>query len=149
MKRISSITVLVIVLVLGLCACSQIQFEVESDGTSVHAEAVGKADGSATGNIRIDEGYGICINHIVESGSFHVKVTDSSGNIVFDDDIENNISDFVDAAPGEYDIVFTANKAIGTLDIIAYDKRIQEEADAALPDNIREMIDAEQNKNRS
>ena len=145
MKKIVIIASLVSVLALGLCSCAKAEFGVESDGTSVHAEAIGGADGSATGSIKVDEGYGICINHIVEKGSFHVKVTDEGGNIVFDNDIDDNIANFIDVEPDEYDVVATAKNAVGTLDIIACDKRIQADADAALPDNIREMAGMEKN----
>ncbi len=148
-KRFGIATLLAVVammaLSLALAACSGGSFGVESDGTTVHAEATGSADGTATANITIPDGSGLCINHIVEHGSFHVKATDASGTVVFDGDINDNIADLIDVS-GDIDLVLTANDAQGTIDIIAYDKEAQAQADATLDDALEQAAgkDAEE-----
>ena len=136
MKKIIAITA-ALVLALALAACAPSSLSVESDDTGVHAVATNGADGEANGNITIGEGYGLCVNHIVNKGSFHVKATDKSGAVVFDKDITDNIADLVPVT-GEFDIWVTANGADGTVDIIAYDVEAQAQADATLPDAIKD-----------
>ena len=122
--------------VLSLVACGPAgTLGVDSDDTGVHAVAEGSAEGSATGNITIEEGYGLCINHIVNKGTFHVTATNSgTKEVVFDDDITDNMANLVDVVPGDYDIVISAENATGTIDIIPYDKEAQAQADASLDD---------------
>ncbi len=121
----------------ALVACGKSELSVVSEDDGIHAVATGKAEGSANGNITIGEGYGMCVNHIVDKGSFHVTATDEQGNVVFDKDITDNIADMVPVT-GEIDVMITANKAIGTIDIIAYDVEAQAMADATLPDALAE-----------
>jgi len=132
MKKIAAIAA-VFVLALALVACAPSTLGVESDDTGIHAVAENGAEGSANGNITIGEGYGLCINHIVEKGSFHVKATDKNGTVVFDEDITDNVANFVEVQ-GEFDVIITAQGATGTIDIIAYDIKAQAEADASLDD---------------
>lgn len=136
MKKIVAL-VATLAMAFMLVACGKSSLAVTSDDDGIHAVATNKAEGSATGNITIADGYGMCINHIVEKGSFHVKATDEAGNVVFDDDITDNILNLVPVT-GEIDVVITANKATGTIDIIAYDVEAQAMADATLPDALEE-----------
>ena len=142
MKKITVLTaVLSFVFALGLCACSSSSLGVESDDTGVHAIAQGKAEGSASGNITIEEGYCLCINHLVEKGAFHIEIKGSDGTVVFDKDVDNNVLDLVDVEPGEYEVWITAKGATGTVDIIPGDKGAQEAAEAAMPEQIRQLVD--------
>lgn len=125
-------------LALALAACAGGKLGVESDGSGVHAKATGAAEGSATGSIMITEGYGLCINHIVEKGSFHVKATGPDGTVVFDKDIKDNIADLVDVQPGEYKLVISAKNATGTIDAIPYDKEAQATADGTLDEALEQ-----------
>lgn len=144
MKRIAKIVVSAVT-VLVLAACGGGTLGVESDDSGVHAVAEGSAEGSGNGGITIEEGYGLCINHIVNGGSFHVKATSSDGEVVFDEDITNNIADMVDVEPGEYELWITANNASGTVDVIPYDKEAQAEADASLGDALDQVgVDADE-----
>ena len=135
MKKLLAIAA-TLALALSLVACGPAgSFDVESDGSSVHAVAEGSAEGSVTDSITIEEGYGLCINHIVDKGTFHVTATNSSTKeVVFDEDITDNVANLVDVVPGDYDIVISADNAAGTIDIIPYDKEAQAQADASLND---------------
>ena len=135
-------------LAIGLCACTSSNLEVTANGDFIHAQAQNQAEGSGSGDIKIEEGYGVCINHIVEKGSFHVKIVSAGGEVVFDDDIDDNIAEMIDAEPGDYEVMITADKATGTLDIIPYDKQAQAMAEATMPEYLKEMVD-EQKENKS
>lgn len=137
MKKILTLAAM-LVLALALTACAGGTLGVDSDGSGVHAKATGSAEGSATGNITITEGYGLCINHIVEKGTFHVKATGPDGAVVFDKDIKDNIADLVDVQPGEYKLVISAKNATGTVDVIPYDKEAQAAADATLDEALEQ-----------
>lgn len=136
MKRIVALLG-TLVLALSLVACGKSELAVSSDEDGIHAVATGRAEGSANGNITITDGYGLCINHIVEKGSFHVKATDQDGNVAFDEDITDNIANLIPVT-GEFEVIITANKATGTIDIIAYDKEAMAMADETLPDALEE-----------
>ena len=119
---------------LAFAGCAPATFGVETDDAGVHAVAKNGAEGSGTGAISIGEGYGLCVNHIVNRGSFHVTATDTeSGEVVFDEDLTDNILDMADVQ-GDFDVVVTAKGADGTVDVIAYDKEAQAQADATLGD---------------
>lgn len=129
MKRIVSfMTALAMMLVLASCASSS--FKVETDGDGVHAVATGGADGTGDGTITIDEGFGLCVNHAVNKGSFHITATDASGAVVIDKDLTDSIADMV-PANGEIAVTITAAGADGTVDVIAYDVEAQAQGDAA------------------
>ena len=125
-------------LTLMLSACATGTLSVETDDVGVHAVATNSAEGSETGNITIEEGYGLCVNHIVDKGSFHVKAAASSGEVVFDEDVTDSIADLVDVEPGEYNLAISANGATGTIDVIAYDKEAQAQADATLDEALEQ-----------
>lgn len=123
----------------SLAACGGTPtFGVDTDDSGIHAVATDRAEGSGTGQITIDEGYGLCVNHIVEEGSFHVRATDSTGAVVFDKDLTDNIADLV-PANGQIDVVLEANDATGTVDIIAYDVEAQAQADGTLDDALAQV----------
>ena len=131
-------------LALALAACAAGEFAVESNDDGVHAVATGSAEGSATANITIGEGEGICFNHIVSKGSFHAVATSkATGETVFDADLTNNIADLVDVEPGDYDLILSANGAEGTIDVIAYDKEAQAQAEESLPEALAEAVASE------
>ena len=132
MKRIIAIMA-VVVLACVLAGCEKATLNIDSDDTGVHVVAKNGFDGSGTGTITIPPDYGLCVNHIVEKGSFHVTVTDKQDTIVFDADIDNNIADLTPVS-GEFIVTITAKRATGTIDIIAYDIEAQAQADAALPE---------------
>lgn len=128
----------------AMTACAESKFAVDSGENDVHAVAENGASGSATGHITIEPEHGLCINHIVTKGSFHVKAVDEQGTVVFDDDLTDNIADFVPVT-GEIDLFITANNATGTIDIIAYDVEAQAQADAGLEELMsRASIDSAQ-----
>lgn len=141
MKRIIALAS-VLVLACALVACANSELLVESDDTGIHAVAQNRAEGSANGDISIAEGSGLCINHIVEKGSFHVKATDEQGTVVFDEEISDNIADLVPVT-GDIEVIITAKKATGTIDIIAYDVEAQAAADESLPEALESVgVDA-------
>ena len=125
-------------LALALAACTSGTLGVESDDSGVHAQATGSADRSTTGDITISEGYGLCINHIVEKGTFHVTATAADGKVVFDEDINDNIANLVDVEPGDYSLVISAEDAAGTIDVIPYDKEAQAMADESLDEALEQ-----------
>ena len=133
-RTLAIVAAMVMVMALALAACSRSQLSVETDDAGIHAVAEGTSEGSGTGSITIAPEEGICINHIVDKGSFHVTITNvATDEVVFDGDVEDNIANFIDAN-GEFDVVITANDAQGKVDIIAYDKAAQAAADASLDD---------------
>ena len=117
----------------ALAACSSAEFSVTNDDDGVHAVATGGADGASAGQITVEPGFGLCVNHIVNEGTFHVKATDEQGTVVFDEDLDDNIADLVEVN-GTFDIEISAKGADGTVDIIAYDVEAHAEADATLPE---------------
>lgn len=137
MKKLLTL-VISMAMALALAACTGGTLGVTTEDDGVHAVATGSAEGSGNGNITIEEGYGLCINHIVEKGSFHVIATSATGEVVFDKDITDNIADFVEVNPGEYELVISAKNATGTIDAIAYDKEAQAQADATLDDALEQ-----------
>lgn len=136
MKRIAAISV-VLVMAFALAACAPSTLAIDTDESGVHAVAKNGAEGSGTGNITIPEGHGLCINHIVNKGSFHVTAVDSKGDVVFDEDLTDNIADMV-PAQGEIDLVISAKGADGTVDVIAYDEEAQAQADATLDEALEQ-----------
>lgn len=118
----------VLAIAFAMAACAKSELVVDSDEKGVHAVAENRASGSGSGHITIEPGYGLCINHIVEKGSFHVEAVDEQGTVVFDEDLTDNIADFVPAT-GKIDLAVSANNATGTVDIIAYDVEAQAQAD--------------------
>ena len=123
----------------ALVACAPATFGVETEDDGVHAVASNRAEGSATGHISIGNGHGLCVNHIVNRGSFHVTATNASGTVVFDEDLTGNIADMV-PVNGEIDLVISARAADGTVDVIAYDIEAQAQADAAMPDIVKDKV---------
>lgn len=136
MKKFAAI-VSVFVLALALAGCSGGSLSVDSDDGGVHAVAQGTAEGEGNGHITIGKKEGLCINHIVNKGSFHVKVVASDGTVVFDQDIADNIADMRDIQ-GEFDVWITANNAEGTVDIIPYDKEAQAQAASSLDESLKQ-----------
>ena len=136
MKKLIAI-VAVLAMAFALAACAKAEFSVVTDDKGVHAVAKNGADGASAGEITVEPGHGLCINHIVNKGSFHVKATDKQGTVVFDGDIENNIADMIPVT-GTFDIEISAKKADGTIDIIAYDVEAQAMADATMPEDLKE-----------
>ena len=123
-------------LALMLVACGESKLGVETDDTGIHAVAEGTAEGSGMGTISIAPEEGICINHQIEKGAFHVTIVNSETmDVVFDEDIEDNIANFIDAN-GQFDVTITAYDARGTVDVIPYDKAAQDAADAGLDDSL-------------
>ena len=138
MKKLIAV-VAMLVMMLALAACAPSEFSVDNDGEGVHAVAKNGADGASAGRITVGLGFGLCINHIVNRGSFHVKATDEQGKVVFDEDINNNIANLVEVN-GVFDIEISAKNADGTVDVIAYDIAAQAEADAAMPESVKREI---------
>lgn len=150
MKKIVAVLAAISALAMAfaLTACTSSSLGVESDGTAIHVVAKGGADGSGTGHITIESGYGLCVNHIVNKGTFHVTATDETGAVVFDKDIKDNIVDMVPVT-GEIDVVIEAKGADGTIDIIAYDVEAQALADATLDDAYKQQISSTESSEES
>ena len=137
MKKLTVI-IAVLAMAFALAACAQAEFSVTNDDDGVHAVAKNGVDGSSAGQITVEKGFGLCINHIVNKGSFHVKASDEQGTVVFDDDVSDNIANLVEAS-GDFDIEITAKGADGTVDIIAYDIEAQAAADGQLKESLERM----------
>lgn len=135
MKKLATIAVLATALAAAfvLAACATAELSVLSDNEGVHAVASNGAEGAGTGNITVEKGYGLCINHVVERGSFHVKAVDEQGTVVFDEDLTDNVADLVEV-DGEFNVEISAQNAVGTVDIIPYDIEAQAQAEAAKPE---------------
>lgn len=128
-----------LVMAFALAACAPAELSVTNDNEGVHAVAKNGVDGASAGQITVEPGYGLCINHIVNRGTFHVKATNQQGKVVFDEDITDNIANLVEVN-GDFDIEISAKGADGTVDIIAYDIAAQAQADAALPESLKSEI---------
>jgi len=139
MKKLIAIAA-ALAMAFALAACAPTEFSVTTDDDGVHAVAKNGAEGASAGEITVEPGYGLCINHIVNKGTFHVKATDELGRIVFDNDLTDNIANFVEAS-GVFDIEISANAADGTVDIIAYDIEAQAQADATMPESVKQAIE--------
>ena len=126
-----------LVVVMALTGCGMSSFGLTTDDAGVHAVAKGGADGASAGKITIGEGEGLCINHVINKGSFHVVATDSMGRVVFDEIVKDSVADMVDVQ-GVFDIEISSDKADGTVDVIAYDKEAQAQADATLDEALKD-----------
>lgn len=135
-KRIIALA-MALVMAVTLAACASASLKVDSDDSGIHAVATGGASGSANGSITIEEHYGLCVNHIVSKGSFHIKATNESGAVVFEKDITDNVADLV-PVQGEIEVEIEAKDAEGTIDVIAYDISAQAEADSKLDDALEQ-----------
>lgn len=133
-KLFTLMTSLAMAVLLSACALSS--FGVTNEDNGVHAVAKGGADGASAGKVVVGDGEGLCINHIVNRGSFHVMATDDMGRVVFDEVVTDNVADLVDVQ-GEFDVEISADKADGTVDVITYDKEAQAQADATLDDAVK------------
>ena len=144
MKRIMLLTC-AFVLFATLAACGpKAELNVDSDGASVKATATNGASGSGTASVTIKDGEGggaMVISHQVERGSFQVTITSSSGAVVFDKEIEDNIADIVDAT-GDFDVKVEAKNAVGTAEIITGDKEALDASEATMPAEVREMLES-------
>ena len=132
MKKLIAIAA-ALVMALALAACASAEFSVTNDDEGVHAVAKNGATGASAGQLTVKDGFGLCVNHIVNRGAFHVKATDELGTVVFDEDVTDNIANMV-AASGTFDVEISAKGADGTADVIAYDIEAQAQAEAALPE---------------
>ena len=141
MKKLIAIAA-ALAMAFALAGCATANFGVDSDGTSIHGVAEGGASGTTYTNITIEPGYGLCVNHVVNKGSFHVTVTNKSGTVVFDKEITDNIADF-EPVDGDFDVSIEAKEATGTIDIIAYDIEAQAQADATMPDVVKDATGSE------
>ena len=130
MKKIVAIAAL-LAMALALAACAAGSLNIDNGSDGVHVVAKNGANGTVSGDITIPEKSGMCINHIIEKGSFHIKATNSAGTVVFDDDITDNIANLV-SAQGKLEVQIDAKNATGTVDIIPYDVEAQAQADASL-----------------
>lgn len=125
----------VFLLMFTLVACTTSSLSIDSDNDGIHAVAKNGANGEGNGSILIEDDHGLCINHIVNKGSFHVKATDESGVVVFEKELTDNIADFI-PVQGEFDLWISAHDADGTIDIIAYDIAAQIAADDSLDETL-------------
>lgn len=138
MKKIIAI-VAAMAMALALAACSPSTMSVETDDTGIHVVATNGSDGAGNGTITIEEGHGLCVNHILNKGSFQVTVTDTkTDEIVFDKELTDNIADFVPVT-GDFEVIIEGHGADGTIDIIAYDVEAQAQADASLDDTLDQI----------
>ncbi len=135
MKRLALASAM-LAFVLALAACTQSSFGAESDESGVRAEAVGHASGTATGNITIEDGYGIAINTRLEGGSFDVSIANSDGVEVWSGTRDNNVAPIIDTGAGDFTLTIEAKSATGTLEIIPADLEAQRAAGATLEEAI-------------
>ena len=120
------------VIALALAACTSSSFVYTTDDDEMHIKAENATE-TRTATIEIEHDEGLCINHMIQKGSFSVKVTDASGAVIFEKTITDNIADMIDVS-GNLTIEAKAQNATGTLDIIGYDREAQAQADATLGD---------------
>lgn len=132
-KIVALVAVLATSIVLMACGKTSgtAEFGTNSDESGIHSVATNGASGTTMNQIEIGEGFGLCVNHIVEKGSFHVKATDAAGNVILDKTIVDNVADLVPAA-GRIDVEISAQNATGAVDVIPYDRQAQAQANAAL-----------------
>ena len=117
----SLVAISAIVCLLALSACStstaaDVEFSFNSDDAGIHVVAKNGADASQTDSYTVKSGEGLNINTVVNKGTFHVKVTDSTGKAVLDEDFKENVSKTV-AAEGSVNVEVDAKGADGTLNI--------------------------------
>lgn len=137
MKKIFAM-VAALALALAFAGCSSPgSLEVVSDDEGVHITATGAADAEVWGDIDLQAGQGICMNPAVTKGTISIRIADSTGATLYDDEVSGSSSILVPEATGSCDLIVTAKGAEGTVEVFAYDIAAAAESDAALPTAVK------------
>jgi hypothetical protein len=124
------------VCVLGACNSGSIKLEMleEADGVKVTADHANK-DNVATceSALTVADGDVIVISPCLDKGSFHLVITEhDAGTVLYDEDVDGRIMFPIEAAPGEYNVEVSGNKATGWMTVFAKSSEELEAEDAAL-----------------
>ncbi|MBP3892426.1 MAG: hypothetical protein J6D34_00115 [Atopobiaceae bacterium] len=142
-KLASSMLALALALTLGACGGpSTYSQEVltEASGIKVTAENGKSGDEALTkGAITVKEGDVIVISPFTEKGSFHLTITSSEGEVIYDDDASGKVLYTIGAAPGTYDVKTSGNNVTGWMTVAAQSSADLIAQDEALADALSEQ----------
>lgn len=142
MKAISGIAALALAVTLTACggggSLEQVLLD-DADGIKVTAENAGTdQEVTTTGAINVEEGDGIIISPFTEKGSFHLTITSSDGEAIYDDDVEGKVYFMIDAEPGTYDVTTSGNHTTGWMTVFAQNKEEEDAINASLDEALEE-----------
>lgn len=125
-SRLSMLSLMVasalVLCVLALSACgganvaTNTEFTFNADDAGIHAIAKNGADATNSDDFTVKSGSELNIKAVVNSGAFEVKVTDSTGKAILDEEITQSTTKTV-PAEGTVKVEVTARGADGTVDI--------------------------------
>lgn len=141
-KLASATLALVLAVTLGACGKSSYAQETltEASGIKVTAENGKSSDEAFTeGAITVNEGDVIVISPFTEKGSFHLTITSSEGEVIYDEDASGKVLYTIGAKPGVYDVTTSGNDVTGWMTVFA-----QSKADIIAQDeSLKEVLDEE------
>lgn len=141
-KAISGIAALALAITLAACGgkgtLEQVTLD-EADGIKVTAEnASTDQEATTTGAITVEEGDGIIISPFTEKGSFHLTITSSDGEAIYDDDVDGKVYFMIDAEPGTYDVTTSGNRVTGWMTVFSQNKDDEAAINASLDETLEE-----------
>jgi len=141
-KAISGIAALALAITLAACGgkgtLEQVTLD-EADGIKVTAEnASTDQEVTTTGAITVEEGDGIIISPFTEKGSFHLTITSSDGEAIYDDDVDGKVYFMIDAEPGTYDVTTSGNRVTGWMTVFSQNKDDEAAINASLDETLEE-----------
>ena len=140
-RVLSAIAALALAVTLSACggkaSYEQVTLD-EADGIKVTAENAGSDQtATTTGAITVEEGDGIIISPFTEKGSFHLTITSSDGEAIYDDDVDGKVYFMIDAEPGTYDVTTSGNRVTGWMTVFSQNK----EEEAAMGSSLEETLE--------
>ena len=141
-RVLSAIAALALAVTLSACggkaSYEQVTLD-EADGIKVTAEnANADQEATTTGAITVEEGDGIIISPFTEKGSFHLTITSSDGEAIYDDDVDGKVYFMIDAEPGTYDVTTSGNRVTGWMTVFSQNKDDEAAINASLDEAFAE-----------
>lgn len=125
MKRLFG-TVALTVLSLALVGCgdetSSFSMTALDEGSGVHVVAENASKGSSATSesaITIGEADTLIVSPLLDSGTVHVAITSSKGNVVYDKDVSGKSMEDVPVLPDSYTVSVSTDAADGEVTIFA------------------------------
>ena len=112
----------------------------EASGIKVTAEnADSDMEATTEGAITVKEGDGIVISPFTDKGSFHLTITSSSSDVIYDEDVSGKQLFMIDAEPGTYDVTTSGNGTTGWMTVFAQNKEEEAAIDASLTEELEKQ----------
>jgi hypothetical protein len=138
-KITKALAALALSVVLAACGAHSLGIDLLEDasGVKVTAENAGSKDAAVSeGAITVAEGDVIVISPCLDKGSFHLTITSSDGEAIYDDDVDGKVYFMIDAEPGTYDVTTSGNRVTGWMTVFSQNK----DDEAAINDSLDETL---------